>query len=75
MKWSVALFIIIVPVVVLLNRFTYHEDLNRHFITDEDGWELTNHGAEISQSFDAGTNTLSIQPQTAGEVSITIQGK
>ena len=39
------------------------------------GWELTNHGVEISQSFDEETNVLSIQPQAAGEVSFTIQGK
>jgi hypothetical protein len=39
------------------------------------GWELTNHGVEISQSFDVETNILSIKPQQPGKVSITIQGK
>jgi len=40
-----------------------------------EGWELTNHGVEISQSFDSDTNILYIQPQQSGEVSITIQEK
>ena len=40
-----------------------------------EGWELTNQGVEISQSFDAETNILSIQPWETGRVSFTIHGK
>ena len=40
-----------------------------------DDWELTNHGVAISQSFDSENHILSIYPQEAGEVSITIHGR
>ena len=38
-------------------------------------WELTNHGVEITQSFDPQTHILSIYPQTIGDVHITIHGQ
>jgi endoglycosylceramidase len=39
------------------------------------GWEMTSHGVEISQSFDTDTNILFIQPKQPGVISITIQDK
>jgi endoglycosylceramidase len=40
-----------------------------------EGWELQNHGVNISQSFDLSRNILLIEPQQPGEVSISIQSK
>ena len=37
------------------------------------GWELKNHGIEISYSFDPSGNILSINPQGTGKISISIQ--
>jgi endoglycosylceramidase len=38
-----------------------------------EGWQLINHGVDISQSFDSETNILSVEPQQTGKVICTIQ--
>jgi hypothetical protein len=39
-----------------------------------EGWTLTNQGVDIAQSFDPGSNILSIKAQQPGEVKIMITG-
>ena len=47
MKWGILLFIVVLLVAILVNRFTYREDLNRHFITDKDNRILIFHGINV----------------------------